>query len=181
MRSICKVITLRGTRRRRRTRAKISTEVSYSSGMTSVAPRRRSVVHLGNIPGAHDERHLGVALARQRDDVPRRDRIGDGDHDHVRRGDAGLAQDLGARRVAVEDRLAALARRGDALRVHLQDDVRHTGLPQDVRQVLAVQPIADDDDMIAGRRRWRRRLRCSPAPDTQPPLQARRQHRRRVR
>ena len=58
------------------------------------------------------------------------------------------AQDLGARGVPVEHRIARTTGRLDPVPAEFQDPVRKRAGAQNVRQVPPVQPVADDEDVI---------------------------------
>src|SRR6059036_2601631 len=92
-------------------------------GNHDVRPEARQLRDLHHVPGARDDIQLRVDLARDAHHPLGCCGIRDGDHEHPRAVNAEGAQDLVARGVAVEGRLALRARPPHGLRVQFDDEI----------------------------------------------------------
>jgi hypothetical protein len=106
---------------------------------------------LRHVSSAHHDPHGGAQMARHRDATAllrrRRDRV----HQHSRMFDPHLLEHLGPRAVTEEDRRSLEAGTTYELAVLLEHDVRDLRRLERERQVAAVEPVADDDDMVPQR------------------------------
>ena len=91
---------------------------------------------------------LRIQIAGDAHHASRGGRIRNGDHEQSRPLNPQRAQDLLARCVTVERRLALTARPADGLRIQLDDEIRSVDRPQRRGQIAAVQPVTRDDHVV---------------------------------
>ena len=131
-----------------RTRLKISTEVSNSSGITSLAPSVDQGVHFRDVTGADEDIDPGVQSSGKLRDSARCGRIVDHDDQGPGPADARVQQNGRLGGVAEGDGLSLGPFVSDRRGVHLDDGVGDAGSSGRPGQVLSVQAETDDDEVI---------------------------------